>query len=236
MQSLTAAAARTSTYRPATARCFSSCRPFFTPEQDGTPRPTAPWHKSRPRNSPTQPSNSADKLRKSLENSKSVRSWDSLLPPRPPTGANSFAEPNRTLPRSPLLANRRQDLLESSDPTSVYGLMGHDMGLDASRHTFSEEEFLTRHAKTAQAPEMRLRPSTGRIVKIQNKVDFARGLKVLDVMVRANKVSYDLNRQRFHERPGLKRKRLKSQRWKRRFSNAFIHTVNRVNELRRQGW
>ncbi len=155
------------------------------------------------------------------------------MPPRPPTGGNTFKEPTR----SPLLVGRRKDLLESEDPTSVYGLMGHDMGLeDPSRDFFSEGDFLSRHSKAAQAPEMRLRPSTGRIVKVHNKVDFARGLKLLDNMVKTNKVAQDVRQQRFHERPGLKRKRQKSQRWIARFRRAFQHTVGRVNELRRQGW
>lgn len=83
----------------------------------------------------------------------------------------------------------------------------------------------------------RLRPSIGRTVEIdKNKVDLARGLNMLNVRVRVNKVSQDVSRQRFHERPGLKRKRLRRERWRARFKDGFKATCKRVQDLARQGW
>lgn len=213
--------------RPAVTPRYPALLPRFVSttrvlQQADTPKPSAPWHRPR--------SESAEKLRQSLQNNP-VRSWDSLTPPRPPPGSNTFGEPSR----SPLLAGRRKELLDSEDPTSVYGLMGHDMGLE-NHSLFSEGDFLSRHGKAAQTPEMRLRPSTGRMVRVAKKVDFARGLRLLDQRMRQNKVAADVQAQRFHERPGLKRKRQSSKRWIARFRRAFKHTVGRVNELRRQGW
>lgn len=83
----------------------------------------------------------------------------------------------------------------------------------------------------------RLRPSIGRSVNIdKSKVDLARGLGLLNLRVRVNKVAQDVTRQRFHERPGLKRKRLRRERWRARFKDGFKATCKRVQELARQGW
>jgi small subunit ribosomal protein MRP21 len=54
------------------------------------------------------------------------------------------------------------------------------------------------------------------------------------MLVSRNRIRADFNRQRFHERGGLKRKRLASERW--RFKEGFQRTVTRVQELRRKGW
>lgn len=90
----------------------------------------------------------------------------------------------------------------------------------------------------------RLRPVVGRTVELSTgkddrsarHVDFAKALARLDMAVRVNRVAQDVRRQRFHERNGLKRKRLKSERWRRRFMDGFRATCQRVSELARQGW
>lgn len=86
--------------------------------------------------------------------------------------------------------------------------------------------------------KLRLRPSIGRTVQCGKgaRVDLARGLQLLNTQVRKNKVSQDLMKQRFHERPGLKRKRLRRERWRARFKDGFKATCTRVRELARQGW
>lgn len=85
--------------------------------------------------------------------------------------------------------------------------------------------------------EMRnLRPSTGRTVEKYGNVDVARAFQLLDIACNKNNVSRDVFRQRYHERPGLKRKRLASERWRKIFRQGFKATVARVSELRKQGW
>ncbi|KAG0649506.1 hypothetical protein D0Z07_4278 [Hyphodiscus hymeniophilus] len=88
---------------------------------------------------------------------------------------------------------------------------------------------------TPRAP-MRLRPSTGRSVTIGTGIDVARGLRLLEQSCARNRVRSDATQQRFHERGGLKKKRLRRQRWRKRFLEGFQATVGRVRELKNQGW
>jgi ribosomal protein S21 len=83
---------------------------------------------------------------------------------------------------------------------------------------------------------MRLTPSTGRTVHITQTIDLARSFSLLEASCKRNKVRQTFNYQRFYERPGLKRKRLKSERWRKRFMLGFKATVNRVKQMKKQGW
>jgi small subunit ribosomal protein MRP21 len=83
---------------------------------------------------------------------------------------------------------------------------------------------------------IRLSPSTGKTVKIDGNIDVARAFKLMEQTCGRNKVRRDFNYQRFHERRGLKKKRLRAERWRRRFMEGFRATVGRVKKLRRQGW
>jgi small subunit ribosomal protein MRP21 len=83
---------------------------------------------------------------------------------------------------------------------------------------------------------MRLRPSTGRSIPIGMGIDIGKGFRLLEQSCARNKVRSDFTAQRFHERPGLKRKRLRRQRWRKRFMEGFRATVGRVKQLRNQGW
>ena len=86
-----------------------------------------------------------------------------------------------------------------------------------------------------EAPPFRIGPSLGRTVKVETR-DLAASFRSLDMQVARNRVRADMNKQRFHERPGLKRKRLHSERWRRRFKADFQAVCRRVEELRRKGW
>ena len=79
------------------------------------------------------------------------------------------------------------------------------------------------------------RPSLGRTVDVTAR-GVAAALQQLEGECRRNNVRTDQRRQRFHERPGLKRKRLKSERWRKRFKIAFKATVRKVQEMRKKGW
>lgn len=85
---------------------------------------------------------------------------------------------------------------------------------------------------------MKLGPSVGRTVAVDaNKgVDVGRAFRALDISVARNRVRSDFQRQRFHERGGLRRKRLKSERWRRRFKEGFRGMVKMVAKMRKQGW
>ena len=81
-----------------------------------------------------------------------------------------------------------------------------------------------------------LKPSLGRSIDITSKIDVGRGFRLLEQSCARNKVRSDFTKQRFHERPGLKRKRLGRERWRRRFMEGFKATIGRVKQMRRQGW
>lgn len=84
----------------------------------------------------------------------------------------------------------------------------------------------------------RLNPAYGRTVNLDESKgrDIVRGINMLASLMARNKVKQDFNKQRYHERPGLKRKRLNSERWRARFKVGFNGVVGRVSELTRKGW
>jgi small subunit ribosomal protein MRP21 len=94
---------------------------------------------------------------------------------------------------------------------------------------------VTRAPVPEQKP-LRLTPSTGRTFDIGPNMDLSRGIRMLEISCAQNKVRYDLNKQRFHERPGLRRKRLARERWRRKFMEGFQGVVGRVKQLKNQGW
>lgn len=81
-------------------------------------------------------------------------------------------------------------------------------------------------------------PRIGRAVEINPKkgVDLIRALRRLSAKCTQNNVRVDLIRQRYHERPGLKRKRLKRIHWRARFKAGFREVVEKVHRMRRKGW
>jgi small subunit ribosomal protein MRP21 len=87
-------------------------------------------------------------------------------------------------------------------------------------------------------PTLALSPTIGRKVYINKEkgFDVARAFRSMEIMVARNGVRRDFNKQRFHERGGTKRKRLKGERWRRNFKEGFRAVVRRVLRMRRQGW
>jgi len=84
----------------------------------------------------------------------------------------------------------------------------------------------------------RLNPTYGRSVELDAKRgrDIVRGIGMLGSLIARNRVKNDFMRQRYHERGGLKRKRLASERWRARFKQGFRDITGRVTELTRKGW
>jgi small subunit ribosomal protein MRP21 len=97
-------------------------------------------------------------------------------------------------------------------------------------------ERTSRPPKPVRTP-LKLNPSTGRTVSIGSSgIDVGRGFRLLEQSCARNLVKKDFYNQRFHERGGLKRKRLRRERWRRRFLEGFKATVGRVKQLKNQGW
>lgn len=136
---------------------------------------------------------------------------------------------------------RAQEKRASADPDNSRKMPGILDELGLGTISPSGDDFVSHlnaiNNESVADVKYRLRPSIGRTIHIdKTKVDLARGLGLLNLRVRVNKVSQDVNRQRFHERPGLKRKRLRRERWRARFKEGFKATCKRVQELARQGW
>jgi len=70
----------------------------------------------------------------------------------------------------------------------------------------------------------------------QKEGEVQQKLKALSMIVLGNKIPQTVGRQRFHERPGLKRKRLRKERWRKRFKETFKGICERVKFLGKQGW
>ncbi|KAF4555666.1 Ribosomal protein S21-like protein [Elsinoe fawcettii] len=85
---------------------------------------------------------------------------------------------------------------------------------------------------------VRLGPNLGRTVKVNptRNIDVGRAFRQLDILCTRNRVRTDFNRQRFHERPGLRRKRLKRERWRKHFKEGFKGMVALVKKMKKQGW
>ncbi|KZL65899.1 ribosomal protein s21 [Colletotrichum tofieldiae] len=127
---------------------------------------------------------------------------------------------------------------ESKKPGSPFTYDATSDAFDISKIIAMEsDEFLKKHYPTGQQePPLRTRPSTGRTVHLTSNVDLVKALKQLDFQTKKNKTRRMFQLQRFHERPGKKRKRLNSERWRARFKDGFKATVQRVQELKNQGW
>ncbi|KAF2035193.1 hypothetical protein EK21DRAFT_96952 [Setomelanomma holmii] len=84
----------------------------------------------------------------------------------------------------------------------------------------------------------RLNPTYGRAVDLDASRgrDLVRGIGMLGSLMARNSIRKDMMKQRFHERGGLKRKRLNSERWRARFKKGFTEVTARVSELTRKGW
>lgn len=117
------------------------------------------------------------------------------------------------------------------DVTSILSTKAADYG-----RAMQQEDPLTR-------PRVRSAASTGRTIFIRaaqpggNTAPTIQGaLAMLGRLVKNQHIKTKYYSQKAHERPGLKRKRLRSERWRERFKGGFCAAYARVHELRKQGW
>ena len=96
-------------------------------------------------------------------------------------------------------------------------------------------EQFTPTLKPIPAP-LRLDAFVGRSEPVRGPGGLNAALRRMEIKCAINKVKSEHMRQKFHERPGLKRKRLRSERHRRRFKEAFNATVQKVQRMRSQGW
>ncbi|KAJ8594336.1 hypothetical protein M405DRAFT_729973 [Rhizopogon salebrosus TDB-379] len=65
--------------------------------------------------------------------------------------------------------------------------------------------------------------------------DLGEALRRLQTRLRRNRVSQEVSRQKRHEKKGVKRRRLSSERWRRVFANEVRKKVQLVSTIRRRG-
>ncbi|KAK6353237.1 hypothetical protein TWF696_005215 [Orbilia brochopaga] len=80
----------------------------------------------------------------------------------------------------------------------------------------------------------RLNSTAGRSIAVRGG-DVAGAFMQLKRICTENLIARDSNIQRFYERPGLKKKRIRRERFRRRFKESFKQMVNTVLEMKRQG-
>ena len=199
-----------------------------------------PQQNSRPPYSQRRPAD--DKLESRL---------DSLLNSTFPTPNPARRRPSRSADESSetMIETAFRNSIRTRDPDKHYQEIARKMQFPTQEMTsggspgiVSRDAYRTL-GNTQKTPKratrtVRSRPSVGRTIEVDPKkgVDFGRALRNLEISCSVNRVNKDLQRQRFHERPGLKRKRLKSERWRKMFKESFRATVLRVKEMRRKGW
>ena len=176
---------------------------------------------------------------------------DSLLDATFPTPNLTQRKPSEPAEESSatMIETAFQNSIRTRDPSKYYQEIARKMQFPpekmtsagtpgiASRDAYRTLEYTQKKAKRATRT-VRSRPTVGRTIEVipERGVDFGRALRNLEISCAINRVRQDLSRQRFHERPGLKRKRLKSERWRKMFKESFRATVMRVKEMRRKGW
>ena len=161
--------------------------------------------------------------------------------PTAPTGrtsrfASNYAQTTSSPARAQLEADKQSN--RSSMDDLMAGLLGPSLGGKRDVAGSLNPRARSGPPPLPQPAPMKLGPTLGRTVYVDNQrgVDVARAFKAMEVRVGKNGVRRDFNAQRFHERGGTKRKRLHSQRWRKRFKLGFQAAVKRILKMRKQGW
>lgn len=125
----------------------------------------------------------------------------------------------------------------STRPVDLEGIIGDKFNM------YMEQTYNPEMHDPTKAPLPRTAPVTGRTVFIAGEYRIRGAVhnpeaafRKLDTIMGQNRIKMMFHQQRFQERAGMKRKRLKMVRWKKRFRVGFIETTRRVKELKKQGW
>lgn len=233
-----AAAARPSLLagtRPPPSAILLQHHHFTTSSQNPSEAAAAAAQQPQFQSPPPQPAQyRVDKLRASLPSVKPN------YPPRPPPMRSDYMvgpKGSKTSP-SPLVAKTRPAANNLTNPEDLYRHIQGDMEASTSDLAQWKPGDFEGKYYTSGKPEteLRLRPSTGRTVHVRGQVDVARAFRLLERSVAQNQIKREVRQAKAHERPALKRKRQKRERWQARFKVGFRATINRVMELKAQGW
>ncbi|KAL8991916.1 MAG: hypothetical protein Q9169_007538 [Polycauliona sp. 2 TL-2023] len=134
--------------------------------------------------------------------------------------------------------SRRKDFAASEKERSRQGSLSRGMMMPPRTIDSRQQDMIHIQEATRAVATIKSRPSLGRTVEVmpERGLDLGRALRSLEINCAVNNVRGDAQTQRFHERPGAKRKRLHSVRWRRNFKIGFKAVVGKVKAMRRQGW
>lgn len=138
--------------------------------------------------------------------------------------SNAFAKAEAKVREAP--QPRRRELPKMRSQTEIFNEMSQ------------ANYFANHHADAAQLNKSlppKMGPTAGRSIAVGPEgVNMAMGR--LRMLLLKNNVKSDFMRQRFHERPGVKRKRLKSERHRKRFKAAFKRMVSVILKMKGKGY
>ncbi|KAL8667743.1 MAG: hypothetical protein Q9168_007207 [Polycauliona sp. 1 TL-2023] len=134
--------------------------------------------------------------------------------------------------------SRRKDFAASEKERSRQGSLSRGMMMPPRTLDPRQQDMIHIQEATRAVATIKSRPSLGRTVEVmpERGLDLGRALRSLEINCAVNNVRNDAQTQRFHERPGAKRKRLHSVRWRRNFKIGFKAVVGKVKNMRRKGW
>jgi small subunit ribosomal protein MRP21 len=230
-------------------RSSQSLMPFLAPTAYTQPARRAVFSQCRAQSMRTSASRSfATSVRRCQDDSASSGVRTSPQQPAKPTtasqeissildGASNNAQATSSPARAQLEADKQSN--RSSMDDLMAGLLGPSTGGKRDiAGSLNPRGNRSGPPPVPQPAPMKLGPVLGRTVYVDNArgTDVARAFRGLDISCSRNKVRRDFQIQRFHERGGTKRKRLHSERWRRRFKVGFQAAVKRVLKMRKQGW
>jgi pyruvate/2-oxoglutarate dehydrogenase complex dihydrolipoamide acyltransferase (E2) component len=208
-------------------RAISTTSPLGAP-RDATARPT--WANRTARANPFDPSEPAK-----------TPAAPAAAPEAAPAANAQAAAPATPTPApltdaAPFSKSLPTAATRSASSDFVYDATSTTGSIDLAQIIMDDANaFRNQHYGRPQA-ELRLSPVLGRTVHVNGRVDVATAVTFTNTLAARNKIKFHYHHQKFHERPGLKRKRLHSERWRKKFKKGFSAMVHRVQELKSQGW
>ncbi|RDA86976.1 hypothetical protein CP532_6698, partial [Ophiocordyceps camponoti-leonardi (nom. inval.)] len=151
----------------------------------------------------------------------------STPPPPPPPAADTYGD--------------KQDTPSSGTPDYPYNTNDHINVHHAVEEMYRESVPVVIDPR--QTPKIHTKAVTGRTIFIiprrsgpNTAPTVASAFRALNRLVQEQKLRQKSHFQKIHLRPGLKRKMLKSKRWRARFKVGFKAAAFRALELKKQGW
>ncbi|KAH8172254.1 ribosomal protein s21 domain-containing protein [Sarocladium implicatum] len=157
------------------------------------------------------------------------------LPPRPPPAASpAAAQASLAKSASPYAYDAtRSTPSKPSGTTNILSFLNERQSI----HNLDVQS-----SNPLDRPKVRTEAVTGRTIFVKNSFGpntaptGPQAINSLNMLVKKQGIKSKFHYQRFHERRGMKKKRLRMERWRKQFKAGFRETVKRVMELKRQGW